>query len=408
LKVIWIISAQTDNQFLLKDEFYIALRLVALAQNNMEFSEEIIKLNHPIPPLPKFDLKRNTNSSINMSSDGLNPFQSSSISPNYSNNIMISESDPFYVTEADVQKYTNLFTKNKDMDNKMSINKAYQMWTTGGVSMDIIKRILCIVPLSDKTCLNFNEFKVIFHLIYKSLQYEIPTVLPNSLKRILSPDVDKIEGNKNTLVNSKDLNFGDKLGIDLNLGKQKEKRESAIETGRNSFITNNNILGNINNLMPNQPHINTNQSVDMESLLMSEFNLKNNHTNNNMNNAYSAQNLVQIEKTNMKNQGNLQAVKDLTSNVTEKFNNLYNDKINESKFLEQTMEEESNLLKNLRDEVEKIYININQVNQRNISMISKILEIRRQIEIERDSMSKGLNELNQKSEEMYRNQGMRL
>lgn len=376
----------------------------------MEFSEETIKLNHPIPPLPKFDLKSNTNSSINKSSDGLNPSQSSSISPRYSNNITISDSDPFYITETDVQKYTNLFTKNKDLDNKMSINKAYHMWTTGGVSLDVLKRILLIVPLADKTCLNFNEFKVIFHLIYKSLQYDVPHVLPDILKRILSPEVDKNESNINNLVNSKDFNFGDKLGIDLNLGKQKEKRENAIDASRNSFVTSNNIMGNLNNisnLIPNKTQINTNQSIDMESLLMSEFNLKNTQTiNNNLNNQYFAQNLVQNDKTSLQNQGNVQVVNNLTNNLIEKFNNLYNDKINETKFLEQTIEEESNLLRNLSEEVEKIYININQVNQKNISMRSQILEIRRQIEIERDSMSKGLNELNQKSEEMYRNQGM--
>jgi len=32
---------------------------VALAQNKMEFTEESIRINHPIPPLPKFDLKNN-------------------------------------------------------------------------------------------------------------------------------------------------------------------------------------------------------------------------------------------------------------------------------------------------------------------------------------------------------------
>ena len=115
MKIIWIISAQTDHQYLERDEFYVALRLVALAQNNLEFSEESIRLNHPIPPLPKFDLK-NINNSINKNSD-VNVSQSSNISPNYTNNIAISESDPFYLTEMDLQKYTALFNKNKDLDN---------------------------------------------------------------------------------------------------------------------------------------------------------------------------------------------------------------------------------------------------------------------------------------------------
>jgi hypothetical protein len=58
LKQIWIISAQTNFQFLEKDEFYIALRLVALAQNNFPVNAESIRNNYPLPPLPTFDLKK--------------------------------------------------------------------------------------------------------------------------------------------------------------------------------------------------------------------------------------------------------------------------------------------------------------------------------------------------------------
>ena len=57
LRKIWLIAARTDTSFLLKEELYLAFRLVALAQNNMEVSEECIKLNHPLPPPPKFDFK---------------------------------------------------------------------------------------------------------------------------------------------------------------------------------------------------------------------------------------------------------------------------------------------------------------------------------------------------------------
>lgn len=60
LRAIWLISAKSDPGYLEKDEFYVALRLIALAQNNMEVSEESIRLNHPIPPTPKFNF-RNAN-----------------------------------------------------------------------------------------------------------------------------------------------------------------------------------------------------------------------------------------------------------------------------------------------------------------------------------------------------------
>ena len=56
LKKIWLIAAQSSNTQMDKDEFFVALRLIALAQNNMPFSAENIDRNNPIPPLPQFNL----------------------------------------------------------------------------------------------------------------------------------------------------------------------------------------------------------------------------------------------------------------------------------------------------------------------------------------------------------------
>lgn len=57
LKNIWMIAAQTNLSWLERDEFYIALRLIALTQNNMPADAKSIIYNEPLPPLPKFDLK---------------------------------------------------------------------------------------------------------------------------------------------------------------------------------------------------------------------------------------------------------------------------------------------------------------------------------------------------------------
>ena len=62
LKKIWLIAAQTNNKFLEREELFIALRLIALAQNNMSVSELSIEMNYPIPPLPKF--KKNSINNI--------------------------------------------------------------------------------------------------------------------------------------------------------------------------------------------------------------------------------------------------------------------------------------------------------------------------------------------------------
>ena len=87
LKKIWIISAQTDPSKIERDEFYVALRLVALAQNNMECSAESIKLNHPIPPLPKFDLKSDVSSiSLSLNSVKINQNNNNNNNMNLNNN----------------------------------------------------------------------------------------------------------------------------------------------------------------------------------------------------------------------------------------------------------------------------------------------------------------------------------
>ena len=54
LKEIWRISASTDLSCLSRDEFYVALRLIAYMQNGIRCDEEAIKLGLEAP-LPKFE-----------------------------------------------------------------------------------------------------------------------------------------------------------------------------------------------------------------------------------------------------------------------------------------------------------------------------------------------------------------
>ena len=42
LREIWKVAAKTSNEYLTKDEFYVALRLIAYAQNNMRCDEDAI------------------------------------------------------------------------------------------------------------------------------------------------------------------------------------------------------------------------------------------------------------------------------------------------------------------------------------------------------------------------------
>jgi hypothetical protein len=54
LKQVWEIAARTSNSFLVREEFYVALRLVALMQNDIPANENTINLNVEAP-LPRFE-----------------------------------------------------------------------------------------------------------------------------------------------------------------------------------------------------------------------------------------------------------------------------------------------------------------------------------------------------------------
>jgi len=54
LKEIWKIASRTSNSYLTKEEFFVALRLIAYAQHNIQVCEESILMNFPVD-LPRFD-----------------------------------------------------------------------------------------------------------------------------------------------------------------------------------------------------------------------------------------------------------------------------------------------------------------------------------------------------------------
>ena len=160
LKKIWLISAQTSTQFLERDEFYIALRLIALAQNNIPFSISNIITNSPIPPLPVFNLK------------------------NTDNDFDIEE--VFVMNEKDKDKYRMYFDKSKEHPEKISFGKAYLMWKSLNVHDNVIKKILTIVqPIQEKNFFNLKEFQVCSHFVFKSASYEIPSILPDCMSMYL-------------------------------------------------------------------------------------------------------------------------------------------------------------------------------------------------------------------------------
>ena len=54
LREVWNIAARTSNDYLTKDEFYVALRLVAYLQNGIPANESSLRLNSKVAN-PRFD-----------------------------------------------------------------------------------------------------------------------------------------------------------------------------------------------------------------------------------------------------------------------------------------------------------------------------------------------------------------
>lgn len=54
LSEIWRFSARTSKEFLTREEFYCAIRMIAYVQNGYEISEEALGFDMDVP-LPKFE-----------------------------------------------------------------------------------------------------------------------------------------------------------------------------------------------------------------------------------------------------------------------------------------------------------------------------------------------------------------
>ena len=200
LRQIWIISAQTDFNFLERDEFYIALRLVALAQNNFPVNSESIRNNNPLPPLPKFDLKKKN---------------------------IIEDESLFELNDNDKSKYFRFFNLNKEGSNKISLMKCFQMWKSTNISKDNIKKIINLCqPFNDNNYLNLKEFQVCTHLVFKSSNNELPLKLPECLSKYLRGEDVKPKSN-----NELDL------GINLNLGNNNQINNQS-NTNNNPILNN--------------------------------------------------------------------------------------------------------------------------------------------------------------------------
>lgn len=404
LKKIWMISAQTDTNYLEKEEFYVAMRLIALAQNNMEVSDEAIRFNSPIPPLPVMDLREKKAQEQNVNSSTISTNQSMIMNNSIDQSLWV-------ICEEDNKKYSELFNKNKDMENKITINKAVEMFKKSKIAQEKLVKILSLVASTDGKTYQMNEFKVIIHLIYKCYSnVEVPNYLPEVLQKVIMESPVVVSTNQS-------MDFMNV--IKPNTIKQQPENSnvnflnpnpinSTINDPSNIGFSN---FSNIPNITSQQvPLTNRNDNISSSLLPQSEslivenkpaMNFTNNFSNVNtttqvrMNSPITSKSIIQpsmiqtkpLSFENLKSvQGNMQ--------------NLYQDSVNENVFLNKVLEEDQNLLDNLTEDISRIIKNIESINEKNSTLKNKILELRRKINLERDNLAKANMNLQNKTNEL--------
>ena len=309
LKNIFLIAQPKSKQYLERDEFYVALRLIALAQNNMPFNEQAIILNKPIPPLPNFDLKKD----------------------------FLADGDAsFELRDDEKVKYKRIFDINKDGNNdNISAKKAIQMWRSTGVSDNVITKIANILkPNEVRGFLNLREFQVATHLINLSERHEIPTQLPENLKKYLGRD------NLSNLLN---INFGNSMSNN----NPNNNQQLAIHYGNNIFSNNN--FNNVNNNFNNN-----------------NFN-NNNFNNNNFNNNNAFNNNINFNQNILVPNQNANSI-----DVLYQKNEILNSKINEARNKLNTILKE---IDDMQNEQMNIKNQINMIKDKNVNMSPNIPNI---------------------------------
>ena len=168
LKTIWLTASQSSIIYLDKMEFFVAMRLISLAQNNLPYSVEYIEKNiipENLPSFNKFKIDGNLNGRV-----------------------------VYKLTNSNLYKSKIIFDNNKNKNEKnILIDKAINILYPNhkASNENIINKIISILfPfLEEKKYLNLKEFQVFSYLIMISDKYEIPNKLPTSLINFLSFDI---------------------------------------------------------------------------------------------------------------------------------------------------------------------------------------------------------------------------
>lgn len=159
LSQIWDLSDPTGKGYLEKPGFYVALKLVALAQNNQELNLSNLTNEAPQPNLGPVDL-----------------------TPKQEPLGVIPGGIPWKVTNVEKTKYDQLFDSLVPVNGLLSGEKVRPMLMNSNLPVDVLGIIWELSDIDKDGCLDRDEFSVAMHLVYRAIEKEpVPAVLPIAL-----------------------------------------------------------------------------------------------------------------------------------------------------------------------------------------------------------------------------------
>ena len=176
IKEILILASLKDQNYIYKNEFFIILRLIALAQNNIPFNINSLQRNTPIPPLPIFIFLQKTN--------------------------LLLKENIFQITGEIEKSYYNIFKEKKDtrMDYISKLRTILFWNEINPNNISINENVMkSLEPLKHTNYLNVKEFIVGCYLLYLSKIFKMPIKLPKTILKYLGRNINIINNNNNKI-----------------------------------------------------------------------------------------------------------------------------------------------------------------------------------------------------------------
>jgi len=166
LSKVWDLSDPAGKGYLNKGGFFVALKLVSLAQTGKEVN--MVNITADVPP-PKMG-----------DTPPVMAVQNSVISPPPINSTLMSSD--WAVKPAEKAKYDQLFDSLQPHNGMIPGNKVKGVLMDSKLPVDTLGKIWDLADMDKDGMLDRHEFMVAMHLVYKALEkYTIPNTLPPEL-----------------------------------------------------------------------------------------------------------------------------------------------------------------------------------------------------------------------------------